>query len=393
MEMGFFSIIISAVLLAASIQGQMQNTFVQELAGQNLDFATGLYRKIASGSDDNVVVSPLSATLGLASLAEGAMEGTRKQLLQILGLTSMEQDSEPHRIPMLLQQLREEVAQRLATGLLISQQVQTSSSFGSQVKKFYGTDVRGVDFTNAQAAKRDINEYVSGVTGSKVREVVNTVDPQNQLMLINVAYFTGQWKFPFNANFTQEERFYVDKYHIVLAPMMIHSGKHYLAYDPELKVGILKLPCTDNTAMLLLLPDEDVDYTFIDEALTREVFLRWVSKLKKTKLEVQLPRFSVERSFSLKQSLPSLGITTIFESSADLSGISESPNLKVTEAVHKALVVVDERGDSDALSFNSLFADPLPPRLTFNRPFLFLVYHEDTKNLLHMGRVVDPTKK
>ncbi|XP_076873722.1 serpin peptidase inhibitor, clade A (alpha-1 antiproteinase, antitrypsin), member 10a [Brachyhypopomus gauderio] len=391
--MDVFSILISAALLVASIQDESQTTDLQELAGHNLDFATGLYRKIASGSDDNVAVSPLSATLGLASLAEGARGDTRRQLLEALGLAPMERDGEPDRISTLLHQLWEVVAQVLATGLFTSQQAQADSGFSGQVKGSYGADVRAVDFTKAQAAKRDINEYVMGVTGRKITEVVNTVDPQSLLMLVTAAYFTGQWKFPFNVNFTQEDRFYVDKYHIVMAPMMIHSGKHYLAYDPELKVGILKLPCTDNTAMLVLLPDEEVDYTFIDEALTGEVFLRWVAKLKKTKLEIQLPRFSVEKSFSLKQSLNSLGVSTIFESSADLSGISDTPNLKVSEAVQKVLVAVDEKGGSDAQPFNNMFVDPLPPRLIFNRPFLFLIYHEDTKALLHMGRVVDPTRK
>lgn len=103
-------------------------------------------------------------------------------------------------------------------------------------------------------------------------------------------YFSqpGQWKLPFNANFTQEERFYVDKYHIVQVPMMVRSDKYYLAYDPSLKVGILKLRCTDGTAMLVLLPDEDVDYTSVDEALTAEVFLGWVAKLKKTYVRASL---------------------------------------------------------------------------------------------------------
>ncbi|XP_036437847.1 serpin peptidase inhibitor, clade A (alpha-1 antiproteinase, antitrypsin), member 10a [Colossoma macropomum] len=392
MEMGIFSVFIKILLLVASVHGQTANTDIQELAGRSAEFGTALYRKIASSSDDNVVISPLAATLGLVSLAAGAGGDTRTELLQRLGLAPMEKDGEPDRIPLLLQQLRETVSQTVATGLFTSQQVQTESSFSSQVKKFYGTDVQNVDFANAQAAKANINNFVTSATANKVREVVDTVDPQSQLMLISAAYFTGKWQLLFNASFTQEERFYVNKYHIVQVPMMFRSDKYYLAYDPSLKVGILKLPCMDGTAMLVLLPDEDVDYTFIDEAMTNEVFFRWVLKLKKTKLEVQLPKFSLEQTFSLKQSLPSLGITKIFESGADLSGISSSPGLKLSEVVHKVSVEIDEKGGSAAPVSDSPFMDSLPPRLTINRPFLFLIYHEATKTLLHMGRVVDPTK-
>lgn len=50
---------------------------------------------------------------------------------------------------------------------------------------------------------------------------------------------------------------------------------------------------------------------------------------------------------------------------------------------------VDETDDGtrgDTTAFNSL-----PPRLTINRPFIFLIYHEATGSVLFMGRVVDPT--
>ncbi|KTG05437.1 hypothetical protein cypCar_00017755, partial [Cyprinus carpio] len=133
------------------------------------------------------------------------------------------------------------------------------------------------------------------------------------------AFFTGQWLHPFNVTFTQEERFYVNKYNIVQVPMIRRSGKYYLAYDPTLKVGILKLPCEEGIAMLVLLPDEDVDYTYYDESMTGEV-----------KLEIQLPRFSLKQSNS-SMSLPSLGIKEIFGSTADLSEISSDEVLKLSE--------------------------------------------------------------
>lgn len=386
-------ILLGVTLLAAGIDGQTQNVDVQELTTRSADFATALYRRIASTSDDNFAFSPLAATLSLASLSAGAGEDTLKELLHTLKLSPMERDGEPDRISTLLQQMREAVAQIVATGLFISQNFEVDQSFRSQVKKFYNADVKSVEFSNTQAAKASMSEYVTGSTGNKVREVLDAVDPQSQLMLISAAYYTGQWKLPFNASFTQEERFYVDKYHIVQVPMMVRSDKYYLAYDPSLKVGILKLRCTDGTAMLVLLPDEDVDYTSVDEALTAEVFLGWVAKLKKTKLEVMLPRFSVEYTFSLKNSLPSLGFTKFQDSSADLTGISKTSALNLSEALQKVLVEVDEQGGSAAPSTSSLFMETLPPRLTFNRPFLFLIYHEATKTLLHMGRVINPTTK
>lgn len=56
----------------------------------------------------------------------------------------------------------------------------------------------------------------------------------------------------------------------------------------------------------------------------------------------------------------------------------------------KLLLNVDETSDGitgDTTGFNSL-----PPRLTINRPFIFLIYQEATGSVLFMGRVVNPTR-
>uniref|UniRef100_A0A8C1YX79 Serpin peptidase inhibitor, clade A (alpha-1 antiproteinase, antitrypsin), member 10a n=1 Tax=Cyprinus carpio TaxID=7962 RepID=A0A8C1YX79_CYPCA len=390
MKIGIFSLLVRASLLAVSVLGQF--TDVVELANKNADFATRLYSKIASSNDDNVAISTLGTTLALATLAAGASGATRTELLEGIGVASMEKDGEPERIQTLLNQLTEMTAQIQATGLFMKQDIKADDGFSNQVKKFYNADVQNVNFANGQQAKGSIDDYVRGRTGDKVKDVVENIDPQSMAMFISASFFTGWWLQPFNVTFTQEERFYVNKYKIVQVPMMLHSGKYYLAYDPTLMVGILKLPCGEGNAMLVLLPDEDVHYTYIDESMTGEVFRGWVEKLKKTKLEIQLPRFSLKQYNSLSKSLPSLGIKEIFGNTADLSGISSNEGLKLSEVVQKVNVEVDETGGSVADASSNLFMTPLPPRLTFNRPFIFVVYHEVTQFILYIGRVVDPTK-
>ncbi|KAA0708606.1 Alpha-1-antitrypsin Alpha-1 protease inhibitor [Triplophysa tibetana] len=382
--MGIISLLISSSLLAVCVLGQ--TTDIEEIAAKNADFATRLYSTVSSSSDDNVVVSTFGATLALATLAVGAGGTSSTELLQGIGVASVEKDRET-----LLQQLRQTTAQIQATGLFTSQQVEADASFSTSVKQFYDANVQNLNYGNGVMAKGSINDYVRGRTGGKISDMVESVDSQTMAMLISAAYFTGQWQQPFNASNTQEERFYVNKYTIVQVPMMFRSDKYYLAYDPTLEVGILKLPCEDGMAMLVLLPNEDVDYTHIEESITGHVFRGWVAKLKKTKLEVQLPRFSLQQSNSLKMSLASLGIKEVFESSADLSGISRAEGLKLSEVLQKVAFDVDETGGSSGYASNNFFTT-LPPRLTFNRPFIFIVYHEATKCILYIGRVVDPTK-
>lgn len=102
------------------------------------------------------------------------------------------------------------------------------------------------------------------------------------LLLLLFFVMVGEWVLPFNASFTQEERFYIDKYHIAQVPMMFRSDKFHLAYDSDLKVGILKLPSSGGAAMLIVFPDEDVDITSIDDGLYGKNYLDWLKKLKRT---------------------------------------------------------------------------------------------------------------
>lgn len=86
----------------------------------------------------------------------------------------------------------------------------------------------------------------------------------------------------FNASLTQDERFYVNKYVVVMVPMMFRADKYFLAYDHLLKVGVLKLPMGDGKAMLVVLPDEDVDIIDVEEKTTGEKIRAWIRQLKKT---------------------------------------------------------------------------------------------------------------
>ena len=86
----------------------------------------------------------------------------------------------------------------------------------------------------------------------------------------------------FNESLTQDERFYVNKYRVVMVPMMFRADKFFLAYDLGLKAGVLKLPMAGGAAMLVVLPDEDVDITSVEEAVTGDLIQTWTRQLKKT---------------------------------------------------------------------------------------------------------------
>ncbi|XP_053193289.1 protein Z-dependent protease inhibitor-like [Scomber japonicus] len=383
------SLCVGVLVLVSPASCQTASGPVQDLVQRNVDFGARLYRAVAARSDGNVLLAPLTLSSALSALSGAATGSTAQQLLEGLNLNGLD----PQTVPELFQSQRGLVRVldlKQGVGVFPAQTFQVSSAYTDLVQKLGGV-VQTLNYDPPQDAADTINRWAQLETADQVQDLVTNLDPQTQLLLGTAAAYQTRFQPAFNASVTLDERFFADKYHVVVAPMMMRTDKYFLAYDRSLKVGVLKLPMADGTAMLVVLPDEDVDVTAVEEDLTGEKIRSWIRQLKKTKLEVQMPRFRLESSYSLSDVLQTLGITQAFQDTADLSGMGAAKSPTLTQVVQKSVVSVDESGgasDDRVSTFSSL-----PPRLTINRPFLFIVYEPASGSVLLMGRVVDPTKK
>lgn len=115
---------------------------------------------------------------------------------------------------------------------------------------------------------------------------------------------------------------------------------------------------------------------------------------------MDMPKFGVESSFSLKSALEALGLEKTFHAlESDFSGItSDSRGVYVTEVLHKARIRVDEEGveAAAATAVVAAFAagpggpEPIPIRVEVNCPFLFLIVDPASGAILFAGRAIRP---
>ncbi|TKS65103.1 Protein Z-dependent protease inhibitor [Collichthys lucidus] len=348
--------LVGLLLLLSLVSSDTIDPSLEDLTNRNADFATRLYRAVSSRTDDNVFLSTFTLSTALAALLSATSGPTQDQLLLGLSLTGLDPETLPDLFQNLTTILQGNPALNLKQGVGIfpPQSFQVSSSYLDLLQTRFGGIAQSLAYTVPQEAIDTINRWAQDRTGDK------------------------------------DERFYVDKYHVVMVPMMFRADKYFLAYDRSVKVGVLKLPMTDGAAMLVLLPDEEVDVTAVEEEVTAEKIKAWIRQLKKTRLEVQLPRFLLEQSYSLRDILQTLDITKMFQDDAEIINMGGVP--KLTQVYHKSVVSVDETSDDTTGGGVNVFSS-LPPRLTVNRPFIFIIYHETTGSVLSMGRVIDPTKK
>ncbi|XP_019725686.1 protein Z-dependent protease inhibitor [Hippocampus comes] len=397
MKMGLVFVLM--FLVTPAQQAPLPYSSILNLSFKNMDFAMDLYRKISTYHDKNIIFSPLSISTSFAALSMASDGSTYEEILKGLKLENLEQADHPDLIPKLFQMLNGNISQNGTTkldqgmSLFVDQKFRMEKTFEEQMKSYFLADIKSVDFEDTNASVSLINEYIKHKTRGKVTKMLSAIDPITELMMINTFYFQGGWKMPFNPNYTYNAPFYVDNYNIPQVPMMIKEDKFETMEDTRLGARVLKLPYLEGVAMLILLPNKGVDYSTIDDEITAKRMLGWIKKLQKTKLEINIPKFKMEESYALHEILPDMGFTNLFSGSANLTKLSKDQGLKVSEVLHKAVVDVDEVGTTAAAATTiGIIPYSLPRTFIVNRPFFFFIYHEETKSLLFMGRVIDPTK-
>lgn len=72
------------------------------------------------------------------------------------------------------------------------------------------------------------------------------------------------------------------------------------------------------------------------------------------RIEMYLPKFKIETTLNLNQPLKDIGLGSIFDDTADFSGISKTRPLKVDQILQKTFIEVNEEG-SEASTTSGIF--------------------------------------
>jgi len=119
--------------------------------------------------------------------------------------------------------------------------------------------------------------------------------------------------------------------------------------------------------------------------------------MRTNEVEVQLPRFRVERTMEreLMKALYDMGVREAFSiESSDFSGMDPADMLYVQSIVQKAIVEVDEQGTEAAAATAMMFAMRSislgPTQIVFDRPFVYAIVDDVTGLVTFIGTVDRP---
>uniref|UniRef100_A0A8C3JQ95 Serpin domain-containing protein n=1 Tax=Calidris pygmaea TaxID=425635 RepID=A0A8C3JQ95_9CHAR len=365
------------------------------------DFVFRFYKQaISKEADKNVFFSPMSISTAFAMLAVGAKSTTRSQIFEGLGFdclteTHMHNIHESfHKVLAVLNCADVNTTLNTGNALFTAIGYEPQEAFLQNTKQFYGAEFFSSDFHKPEEAKKHINKYVEEKTKGKIPELIGHLDPSTVLVLVNYIYFKAAWENSFDPLRTYEDDFFVNTHTSVRVNMMQRDGNYDSYYDHDLSCEVVEMPYKGTTRALLILPD-DGKMKQVEDALSKETLCKWDNELETRRLDLQLPKISISGSYDVKDLFNEMGITEVFSSNADLSGISGSRNLQVSQALHKALLEVDEAGAEAAGATAIILNRLLRPSFTikFNRPFIILISDKAAGTTLFMGKIVNPTEK
>jgi serpin B len=360
-------------------------------------FAADLY-KAARPPSGNLFLSPAGVRIALAMTAVGALGKTGSEMQHVLHLSN---STERNNAAMnaLLGGLSSRGELRVVDRLWAQSGSSIKADFLKTLETSFHAPLEQLDFKNAlEASRTRINQWVKEETAGKIEDLIarGILKPDSRLVLTNAIYFKAKWTNPFNPRATVDADFFGSAKTTQVKTMRMTERFKY-AEVPGAK--LLELPYEDGSlSMVIALPEERNGLTALEKSLEGKTLDGWMAVLQGgNRVSVSLPRFKMESSFTLSETLKSMGMKTAFAAGpADFSGIDGTRDFFIGEVVHKAFIDLDEQGTEAAAATavmmragSAMMRQPDPKEFKADHPFFFFIRDVPSGAMLFAGRVTD----
>lgn len=376
-----------------------------ELVSCGNEFTQKLVGALNAGEEKpkNFVVSPLSVSMAMCMLADGAAGETQAEILRALGYASEDIEDANALNKKLMAELPKADAKTkvaLANRLWYTDKYSDlyRDSYRETLSAYYGASFAGLKDLGGQEGMDAINKWVKQNTQGMIPEFLKEpLQGEPLMVLTNAVYFKGRWAEKFDKSKTSKEVFHNADGSLAQVSMMKNPALRAQAYQDAEAGYKLALLNYGNTAycMAVILPDEGRDPAEVFADMNLKDMSEYVmnTSLGKESLNFWMPRFETESEFSLRSVLESMGIRSIFKRGGDYSEMFEAPvsEFLINKVLHGAKIIVDEEG-TEAAAATAIYGDVAAGPIMTNdfivdRPFAYAIVERSTGVILFAGTV------
>lgn len=353
------------------------------------DFGYNLF-SILANCNDNTILSPLSIHCALAMASNAVDSASLDEMKKVMHINEMADYNQAY------SELLTSIAAFDNANLSInnsifydSQRLNLNQDFYAILRKNYSCEKIESDFGDP-SAPMIINQWVTQKTNNKIKELIEKINNESAF-IINTIYFKDDWAEGFDKNHTRKSIFYNEDNSQAEVNMMYtrNAIESFMSSDFD----AIDLPMkNEHYSFTAIVPKSKTLTEFISDLSTKQSFTQWLNdnvlqKLQTTDLNLILPKFKLETTYSLNKSLMMIGMNKFIGSGLpNLS--SPSAFNPIGNITHKTFFDLNESGiEGAAVTSIGIVAETTPYNINFDRPFLFVLRNSDTNLPLFIGKV------
>ena len=369
----------------------------KDVARANTAFGLNLLRQVNSTeAAGNLLLSPLSVSMALGMTLNGANGTTFDAMRQTLAFDAQSQNEINNAYNGLLRQLRARdpsVEIGIANSIWYNNGFSVLPTFSDTVRHYFDAEVRQIDFSSS-TSPATISNWAAQKTNNRIQDLIKEIDPAEVMFLVNAVYFKAPWTQTFHEGITHNAPFQRPDGSTVTARMMSNDWSYRHVKNQD--VQAVELLYGDSAfSMVLVSAAEGRALTPVTALLEPAKWDALIASMQMERVILKMPKFKFTYEKALKDALTALGMGIAFdEQRADLTRIANvrPRNLYISRVQHKTFIDVHEKGTEAAgATAVGVGVTSMPPQMTFDRPFIFVIRERSTGTLLFVGRVADPT--
>ncbi|XP_069814213.1 leukocyte elastase inhibitor-like [Dendropsophus ebraccatus] len=371
-----------------------------DICAANNKFAVDVLNAIC-GSDvgQNIVFAPLSIITALSMVYLGARGNTAAQMGKVLHFSDMKE------VHSNCKNLMRELVKNEGDYILMNvnklfgeKTVQFLPTFLNDTKNLYDAGLDQLDFLNdPETSRKYINDWITQQTRGKIQQLLpdRSISTDTALVLANTLYFAANWTKPFNQMKTYKAPFTRMSNKQVMVNMMRTTSYFNVKYIENPGIKVLELPygVSQDFSMIIVLPDNNAVFKQVKQSFSLEELNIWMRNLEMQNVAVYMPKFRIEKSFSMKNILSSLGISDVFShTKANFSGMTKQSDMFVYDVYHQTFLEINEKGTEAASATASVMSVRSFPgeEVKADHPFYYFIKHRESNCILLSGIVYDP---
>ena len=359
----------------------------------SIDYGLSMFQDVVSTEDENVLISPFSLQSALYMTMHGAKDETLEEFRTALNVG----DFYPNGLANFYRDIGNEL---MPNGLNTNFNSQNKiyyyptfftpdDEYVNEIEEYYAGSFEEQNFSDPSTVDI-INGWVSEVTEGRIEKVLDQISADEAIFLINALVFTADWSLGFEPSATSLRSFRKSDATEIEVPTMssdetrpYYKGEGFSAVDFPVK--------DEDYAVTFIVANEESDINSFVNNLDINQYNRIYDLLQLERVKVYLPKFKLATSMDVKDVLIDRGMVNAFES-ANLSGMGDfAGNEYLTRVLHDVFIKVDEKGiEGAAVTTVGVGVESLPPSLFFDKPFVFVVRHVETRIPIFIGKVGNP---